>query len=360
MRFISVIIFISISFSSCFHKIQKVKPTVESISESIYASGVVKSKNQYQAFATVSGVINGIFVSEGDTVKKGSPILAISSEIQRLNKENAALNASFTDFQANQGKLNEAKMLIDFSFNKMKNDSLIYFRQKSLWQQEIGSKAELEQKELAYQNSMTTYHSSILRYKDLKRQLSFTSSQAKKNLQISSSLKNEFILRSEIDGVVYSINKNIGEVVGPQTAICVIGDAHSFILEMQVDEYDIIKMRKDLRVQISLDSYKGEVYEARVSKIYPIMNERSKTFLVEAEFIHGPELLYPNISFEANIVLATKENAILIPRNYLVNDSLVIKSNGDRVVVKVGLKDYQKAEIVSGVTPEDELIEPQQ
>jgi HlyD family secretion protein len=360
MRFISVIIFISISFSSCFHKVQKVKPTVESISESIYASGVVKSKNQYQAYATVSGVINSIFVSEGDTVKKGSPILAISSEIQRLNKENAALNASFTDFQANQGKLNEAKMLIDFSFSKMKNDSLIYFRQKSLWQQEIGSKAELEQKELAYQNSRTTYHSSILRYNDLKRQLSFTSSQAKKNLQISSSLKNEFILRSEIDGIVYSISKNLGEVVGPQTAICVIGDAQSFILEMQVDEFDIIKIRKDLRVYLTLDSYRDKVFEARVTKIYPMMNERSKTFLVEAEFVQSPEILYPNISFEANIVLATKENAILIPRKYLVNDSMVIKSNGDKVVVKVGLRDYQKVEILSGLSPEDEILEPPQ
>jgi len=360
MRFISVIIFISISFSSCFHKVQKVKPTVESISESIYASGVVKSKNQYQAFATVSGVINSIFVSEGDTVKKGSPILAISSEIQRLNKENAALNASFTDFQANQGKLNEAKMLIDFSFSKMKNDSLIYFRQKSLWQQEIGSKAELEQKELAYQNSRTTYHSAILRYNDLKRQLSFTSSQAKKNLQISSSLKNEFILRSEIDGIVYSISKNLGEVVGPQTAICVIGDAQSFILEMQVDEFDIIKIRKDLRVYLTLDSYRDKVFEAMVTKIYPMMNERSKTFLVEAEFVQSPEILYPNISFEANIVLATKENAILIPRKYLVNDSMVIKSNGDKVAVKVGLRDYQKVEILSGLSPEDEILEPPQ
>jgi HlyD family secretion protein len=360
MRFISVIIFISISFSSCFHKVQKVKPTVESISESIYASGVVKSKNQYQAYATVSGVINSIFVSEGDTVKKGSPILSVSSEIQRLNKENAALNASFTDFQANQGKLNEAKMLIDFSFSKMKNDSLIYFRQKSLWQQEIGSKAELEQKELAYQNSRTTYHSSILRYNDLKRQLSFTSSQAKKNLQISSSLKNEFILRSEIDGIVYSISKNLGEVVGPQTAICVIGDAQSFILELQVDEFDIIKIRKDLRVYLTLDSYRDKVFEARVTKIYPMMNERSKTFLVEAEFVQSPEILYPNISFEANIVLATKENAILIPRKYLVNDSMVIKSNGDKVAVKVGLRDYQKVEILSGLSPEDEILEPPQ
>jgi len=129
---------------------------------------------------------------------------------------------------------------------------------------------------------------------------------------------------------------------------------------MQVDEFDIIKIRKDLRVYLTLDSYRDKVFEARVTKIYPMMNERSKTFLVEAEFVQSPEILYPNISFEANIVLATKENAILIPRKYLVNDSMVIKSNGDKVVVKVGLKDYQKVEILSGLSPEDEILEPPQ
>jgi len=358
MRGFLAFFFIAIFILACDRKVQKVRPTVGAVTESIYASGVVRSKNQYQAFATVSGVINKLYVSEGDTVKKGTPILSISSEIQRLNRENAELNASFTDIQANQGKLSEAKMLIDFSFNKMKNDSLLYFRQKSLWQQEIGSKAELEQKELAYQNSRTSYLSSILRYNDLKRQLTFNSSQAKKNLLISNSLKSEYILRSEIDGMVYSISKNLGEIVGPQSPICVIGDAGSFILEMEVDEFDIIKIRKDLRVHLTLDSYRGKIFEAKVTKINPIMNERSKTFLVEAEFMERPEILYPNISFEANIVISSKDKAMLIPRKYLVNDSMVIKSNGEKVIVKIGLKDYQKVEILSGVSPEDELLEP--
>ncbi|MBK9639804.1 MAG: hypothetical protein IPO72_00560 [Saprospiraceae bacterium] len=88
------------------------------------------------------------------------------------------------------------------------------------------------------------------------------------------------------------------------------------------------------------------------------MNERSKTFLVEAEFMERPEILYPNISFEANIVISSKDKAMLIPRKYLVNDSMVIKSNGEKVIVKIGLKDYQKVEILSGVSPEDELLEP--
>lgn len=346
------------SFLACKTKTEKLKPEMAAISESIYASGIIKSENQYQAFSIVNGIIETLFVSEGDTVKVGMPILSISNEAQRLNKENAALAANFSDFNLNQGKLNEAKMLVDLSFNKMKNDSALYFRQKTLWQQQVGSKVELEQKELAYQNSRTTYASAIIKYDDLKRQLTFTSSQSQKNLQISSKQENDFTLKSEINGVVYNLFKSKGELVGLQTPLAVIGDSKKFILEMQVDEYDIFKIKNGLPVLVTLDSYKGKVFEASVTKIYPLMNERSKTFLVEAAFLKAPEKLYPNITFEANIVLAKKEKALLIPCNYLLNDSLVIKANGDRVVVKTGLKDYQQIEILSGITGDDELIKP--
>jgi multidrug efflux pump subunit AcrA (membrane-fusion protein) len=345
---------------SCNNKTEKIKPTVSSISESIYASGIIKSKDQYQAFATVNGIIQNIFVSEGDTVSIGTPILSISNEAQKLNKENAELAEQFTDYNANQGKLNEAKLVIDFAKNKLKIDSALYFRQKNLWQQQVGTKVDLEQKELTYQNSKNAYFSSQVKYDDLKRQLNFTSLQSKKNYLISSKQESDFTLKSEINGVVYDLLKSKGEIVGLQTPLAVIGDSKHFILEMQVDEYDIFKIKKGLTVLITMDSYKGQVFEAKVSKIYPIMNERSKTFLVEAEFDHQPETLYPNVTFEANIVLQSKDNVILIPRHYLVNDSTVIKSNGDKVIVKTGLKDYQKIEIVSGITADDELLKPKE
>jgi len=353
------VLFIFILFIfSCKKKNQKIKPTVEAISESIYASGIIKSKNQYEAFATVNGIIDSVFVVEGDTIKKGARILSISNQAQQLNKENAELIAVFSDINTNQGKLNEAKLSIKLSRNKMKNDSALFFRQKALWQQQIGSKVELEQRDLAYQNSKNTYYSSIVKYDDLKRQLNLTSSQSKKNLLISSLVEGDFTLKSKIDGVVYSISKSKGELVGMQTPLAVIGDAKKFILEMQVDEYDILRVKKGLPVVVVLDSYKGKVFEAMVTKIDPLMNERSKTFLVESEFIQQPEVLYPNVTFEANIVIALKKKAILIPRNYLLHDSIVVKSNGDKVVVKTGLKDYEKIEIISGISVEDELIKP--
>lgn len=352
------LLFACISLFACKQKVEKNKPIVSDISESIYASGLIKSKNQYQAFATVNGIVDQIFVSEGDSVKIGTPILSISNEAQKLGKENAELAARFSDYNANQDKLNEAKMLIDLAANKLKNDSSLYFRQLALWQQQVGSKVELEQRELAYQNSKTSYYSAKVKYQDLKRQLDFTSSQSKKNLLISSKLERDYTLKSEIDGVVYDILKEKGEQVGLQTPLAIIGNKEHFVLEMQVDEYDIFKIQKGLKVLVTMDSYKGKVYEAVVSKIYPIMNERSKTFLVEAEFTRRPELLYPNITFEANIVLQTKPNAILIPRNYLLNDSMVIKANGDKVIVKTGLRDFQKIEIISGINADEELIKP--
>ncbi|MBL7941687.1 MAG: efflux RND transporter periplasmic adaptor subunit [Flavobacteriales bacterium] len=353
------ILFISLWLLSCNEEVNKTRPVLGPITESIYASGVVKSKNQYQAFATVNGIIDEIFVSEGDTVEAGAPILSIYNEVQRLNKENAELSAAYSDISANQEKLKEAQLVVDFARNKMLNDSLMFARQKSLWQQGIGSKTELEQKDLAYQNASNAYYSAVVKFKDLKRQLNLASSQSKKNLQISNELSGEYIIRSEIDGVVYGINLEKGELVGPQTPLCVIGDAREYVLEMFVDEYDIFRIQKAMQVEVVLDSYKGQVFSARITKINPLMNERNKTFLVEAEFTEKPVQLFPNVSFEANIVVAVKENALLIPRNYLLNDSLVITSSGDTVVVQTGLKDYKKAEILSGISAGDELIEPQ-
>jgi HlyD family secretion protein len=348
-----------VSLFSCKSKIEKVTPVLASISESIYASGIIKSKNQYEAFVTVNGNIEQIFVTEGDNVKVGTPILSIASEAQKLNRDNALLSVEFAELSANQDKLSDAKSMIVLAKNKLENDSILFFRQKSLWKDSIGTKVELEARELGYQNAKAAQTTAKVKYNDLLRQLNFSALQSKKNLQISQKQENDYTLYSKIAGKVYSISKEKGEIVSPQMPLAVIGDAKIFVLEMQVDEYDILKIRNGLLVLVSMDSYKNKVFEARITKVFPIMNERSKTFLVEAVLTNPPTVLYPNISFEANIVLQTKSNALLIPRNYLLNDSLVIKKNGDKVVVKTGLKDYQKVEILSGINVEDELKKPE-
>lgn len=354
-----VIVLLSFLIISCQGKKQKITPITSSITESIYASGLIKSENQYQAFATISGTIQDIFVADGDTIKKGQPLLTIANAVQRLSKENAALQAAFSAVESNNDKVREAQLAVELSEYKMKTDSTLYFRQKALWNQQVGTKFELEQRALAYENSKTNYYSSVLKFNDLQRQINFLSKQSKTNFEISKQQESEFILKSEMDGIVYSMIKSKGDLVTPQIPLAVIGDAKHFILEMQVDEYDIFKIKKGLTVLVTLDSYKGKVFEARVTKTEPVMNTRSKTFLVEAEFTESPELLFPNISFEANIILQKKENALLIPRDYLKNDSTVLLTDGKEVHIVTGLKDYQKIEVLSGIDKNTELQKPE-
>ncbi|MHC2991819.1 RND transporter [Pontibacter sp. HJ8] len=352
--------FVFLILASCKGEQEKTTPTVENISESVYASGIVKSKDQHQVFPTVSGTIQQILVTEGDVVKPGDPLLKVENTAARLSTENARLAAEYARVSANTEKLNELQEAINLARIKKQNDSLLLVRQRNLWANQIGTRVELEQRELGFKNSVTAYKSAILRYQDLKKQLDFAARQSQKNLQISQTMSDDYTVKSELSGKVYSVLKEKGEMVSPQSPVAVIGDADEFILELQVDEYDIARVKPGQKVLLNLDSYRGQVFEAKVYKINPAMNERTRSFTVEASFVTSPPALYPNLTTEANIIIQEKENALTIPRDYLLEGSFVLTEDEEKVPVKTGLKDYRKVEILDGLTKENVIVKPVQ
>jgi multidrug efflux pump subunit AcrA (membrane-fusion protein) len=150
----------------------------------------------------------------------------------------------------------------------------------------------------------------------------------------------------------------VGEMATPQTPLAILGRAGEFILELQVDEYDIVNIQKGQRVLVTLDSFKGQVFEAVVVKIHPIMEGKSKTFTVEAEFTTAPPRLFPNLSLEANIILQIHPNALVIPRNLLLGQNQVITQDRDTLTVVLGIKTYEFVEILGGMEEKTGLIPP--
>lgn len=353
------IVFLPIFFLfSCGNNQEETSPVESSITESIYASGSLEGRNQYTAYATASGIVHEIYFMEGDSIYNRSPILSISSVAQQLNKENAKLVAAFQDISSNQGKLREAKQRIELARSKMMNDSIQYGRQKKLNERGVGAAFELEATELSYKNSKVSYVSAKENYNNLKRQLELNSRQAKNNLKLVSSTQNDFTLKSLLDGELYSLNVEVGEIISPQTPIAVLGEKNEFVLKMEVDEYDINSVEKGQKIMVVLNSDRTNTYEATLTRVYPMMNVQSKTFLVEAEFVTRPQKLYPNVTFEANIIIESKENALLIPREYLIDKSYVMNDNGDKIKVKTGLMDFNQVEIIEGLSKSDVIVKP--
>ena len=344
---------------SCKNGNEQTKPVVENISESVYASGIVKSKNQYQVYSTVNGLIQEILVHDGDVVSKGQSLIRVQNVSSNLNAYNAKLAADNAIY-SNADKLSEAKVAINFALSKMKNDSLLLMRQRNLWAQKIGSLNDFEQKQLAYKNSAANYETERLHYLELKRQLQFVSDQSKTNLKISNALAGDNLIKADASGRIYKILKEKGEFVNTLNPVAVMGDASEFLIEMKVDEFDIARIQKGQKILVTMDSYKDTVFDAIIDDIEPLMNEQSRSFTVNAAFITKPRVLYPNLSVEANIIIRTKDKALTIPRIFLFNDSLVILKKGETRKVTVGLKDYQKVEILSGLSTHDIIYKPAQ
>ena len=343
---------------SCRHREETVQPTLQNITESVYASGVVKSINQYEVYPTTNGIIEKIFVTEGDIVHKGEIIMSLVQQTPRLNEEISKLAASYGSEEMNRDKLAIVMQNIELARLKMQTDSSLYHRQQNLWNEGIGSRNDLEQRELAWKSSATAYQSYVLQYEDLKRQLQFDAKHSSKNFQLSSSISSDYSIRAGIDGKVYNVFKKAGEIATIQTPLAIIGDANKFLLELQVDEYDITKIRIGQQVFITMDSYKSQLFEGVVTKIDPLMNELSRTFKVEATFSCQPSNLYPNLTVEANVLISSKQRALTIPRAYLLDEHHVVLKDGQTRKIVTGLKDYQVVEIVSGLSEKDIIKKP--
>lgn len=336
-----------------------VRPLQGSITESVYASGIVKSEGQYQAFAAVSGIIDSVYVKEGQLVRKGQTLLTITSDQQKLASERALLEAEYASLPANLGHVRQMQRSVELAGEKLQNDSLLLARQKRLWQQKIGTLVQLEQRQLQYNESAVALQAWRRQLTDLRRELALNAKQSRLSWSAARAQQEQYRIVSEVDGAVFDIIREKGESVGPQTVLAVLGSAQKYNLELQVDEYDIARIHVGSLVFVTTDSYAGQVFEGTVTEIHPIMNSQTRTFTVQALLKHGPAL-YPNQTLEANIVCAFKENTLLIPRQCMLDDSTVLGKTGKYIRVKIGIRDLEKVEILSGLSAAEEVIQPEQ
>lgn len=361
MRFLNLLLILFFVMISCSSNEEKILPIKKSITTSVYSSVIVQPDSLYKVFANVNGILDKNLVEENTMVQKGTPVVQIINTSPKLTAENAKLTFQLAqeNYLGNAAVINSVEKELKNAILKHRDDSLNYFRQKNLWEQQIGSKAQFDAKKLAFQLSSNALAIAKENFSRTKNELRTQVNQANNTYKNTLVNTKDFTIVSQINGKVYALNKNPGEMVTTMEPIAVIGSATIFIVEMLVDEVDIVKIREGQKVLITLDAYGTEVFTAKVSKIYPQKDERNQTFLVEARFEESPEKLYPGLSGEANIVVNTKENVLTIPREYLVNGTKVQTAEG-LVDVVVGLQNLETVEIISGINSDTWIYKPEQ
>ncbi len=344
---------------SCQKKEIPIKPRVSTITQSVYVSLTVQPDSMYEAFASVNGILESNLVSEGDLVKKGTSLFQIINTNPKLNAENVRLAYIMAkkNYTGNTAVLASIKDEIDAARLKLLNDSINYFRQKNLWEQHIGSKVQLDAKNLAYKLSVNVVSGLKIKYKRTENELQTQLLQAANSYKNSILTTQDYTVTSKVNGKVYALYKKPGEIVNPLQPLAMLGSANKFLLELLVDEVDIVNIAEEQKVVVTLDAYPHETFLAHVTKIYPNKDERNQTFKVEARFQNPPKILYPGLSGEGNIIIAIQENALTIPPEYLIDTNRVKTENGI-IEVTTGLRTENEIEIKSGLTASTGILKP--
>ncbi len=352
-----------VMISSC-NRSKTIKPERKSITEAVYASGFLVPKNEYKVYALGDGYVTAKYKEGGDDVKNGESIYLIQSDasLAKLGAASAAVNLARLNTGENSPVLTDLKNKIKSAEAKFKNDSLNYIRYKNMLDANAVTKSQFDQAALTYEISGNDLKSAIELFTKTKEQLTVELKNAQSSLAASGLDYSNYNVKSLLDGVVYDTYKDLGEAVRRNDLVALVGEKGTKLLELSVDQSDISKIKVGQKVIVKMDVTGNKIYKAHVSKIYPNMNTNDQSFKVEAEFSENYDFIFVHASVEANIILASKENALIIPRNLMnTADEVEVKSVGvnKRVKIKKGLENLEFVEVIEGLTETDEVIIPQ-
>jgi multidrug resistance efflux pump len=354
-----IVILLSVSCSNKGGE-NEIKPQKSDIIESVYASVKITPEVYYNPQPLHSGIIDTIFVKVGDLIKKDQILFQIAPTTNtdfRLENAEISLEEAKDNYLGRNNLLNNIKIEIKTLQDQLSQDSINLKREEQILSNNVGTQANYELVKLKYNNTKNQLKIAQQKFIQTKTNLENVYKKALNQIKTEKNEITDLNIRSKMEGKVYSIYKEEGDFISTQEKFAEIGSHNKYIIEMDIDEVDITKIKIGDSVLISLDAYVNEVFLANVSKIYPKKDNLSQTFRVESVFIKQPPKLYYGLSGEANIIVSKRKNTLVIPAEYLLPNDKVLTLEGEKSVV-IGMKNLEFVEIMSGIDASTTVIKP--
>jgi RND family efflux transporter MFP subunit len=352
------ITFFACMVASCNNTNETCIVTEQTFNEAVYASGELFPEAYHIIKSGFPDRILEIPVREGDIVSKGAVLLVLGTpaDDNRLSVLCSQVTLAKENMQDHSATLTVLQQKITLAKQQYEHDTRNANRYKELLQTQAVSQKDAEQAALLAETSLSDYKSLQQQYIAQKNELTNRLLDTERQLTEARRTQEEKVLTSRIAGKVYNINFKTGELAGADVPIMLIGSPHMYKLELLVDERDINKIKLGQKVFFETDAFKGEPFEAVITKIDPVLQKETRNFKVEAR-VECSRSFYPQSSVEANIIIREKVTALMIPSNYLLKgDSVLFQSAKGKIAkikVSTGIRNDSYIEITNGLKAGD-------
>jgi multidrug efflux pump subunit AcrA (membrane-fusion protein) len=344
---------------------------------SISGTGSISSGNNTSVTTKVSGVVNTVYVTNGDKVVKGQKIADVSLDDYALERQTAAW-VSY---------LEATEAVNDAVASKVTTDI-------NMWN---ARQAVLDAQE-AFDNKDNTAHTDgekmiIDKTLDQTRKL-FTAVESKylhadadianSRAKVAAALRDYQENSSNIvapatgtisdlmlaPGIVVNANSSTSSttgstIVSSQTIGKISNSTSQLIASVSLSEIDIVNVKANQKVTLTIDAFSDKTFTGKVLAVDTSGTSSSGVTTYPVTILLDPVSIdiYPKMAVSANIITSLKTDVITVPSTAISissdgSNTVQIMKNGKPVTVSVqtGTANDSDTEIISGIAEGDVVV----
>ena len=315
------------------------------------ASGYVVAQRKAAVSSKSTGRLVYLGVEEGSRVKKGQILASLENEdlIASRDQAIAQVKQAEADLGTAQAELVDAR--------------LQYQRYKTLVAQDLVPKQDFDTAVARDAKAKAGVAAAQARIKVARAGLANT----------QAALEYTYI-RGPFDGVVTTKYAEVGEVVAPfgaaanaRAAVVTMADLNSLMVEVDVAESNLDKVRLGQPCEISLDAIPDRRFAGEVHMIVPTADRTKATVLTKVKFLETDDRILPEMSAKVAFLSqpldpAARQPRLIIPKGALITRegrtySFLVTGNRVKLVpVTPGLTMNDLVEIAGGLKEGDRVV----
>jgi membrane fusion protein (multidrug efflux system) len=299
---------------------------VSNLQDRIEAMGELQAPEHARIAAELPGRITEISVAEGTLVETGTVLLEIDRE--RWELELASARAQLAEARA--------------GFTEQEREIQ---RIRTLHERKVASDSRLDQADTALQLARSRL--------DVARAAVGVAERSLGNSSVA----------APFEGIVARRLVSRGEFVTAGTPLFELVALDPIEVEFHLPEADSSRAKTGQPVELTVDPYPGEVFEARVIFVSPTIDPRTRTLRVKAQLANSEGRLRPGLFARADLGVAERQGIRMVPEEAILQRAdgavafrLIEPDRAERVQVETGVHHDGWVEIRSGLGATDRVI----
>lgn len=365
-------------------EVEAVRPTAVTV-QTIQRDSIINTTNytgrtsvatETSVTAQYSGTVEKVFVSTGDTVKKGDILLTIDGSDLEKNIEQAKVSLDSAQLAYNnttggntQNQINQLENSIvqaQLGYDEALRNYNLY---SELYEADTITADQLKQIEVSYKQaeqqlsaakqSLEVTQNKVIPDSQALAQMQVEQAQVAYNTAVSN--RDKLTITAPANGTITTANFKTGELIAQSAPAFVISNLNTIDVAIQVTESDLARFKQGQSVSVTISN---KNLTGTVREIPQVVTNQSTLYTIKISIDNSTYNFATGMAAEVTLTTQKSEGTLTIPKKALLEDEdgshyvYICDSNNMTVKTPVttGISNVKSIEVTSGISEGDTLV----